>query len=191
MADVATIATFQAGQALSRLSGMSLTAAPPEVTVHSVGRIPDLWGRLDEPAVGVLVPFHGDIQGNILILFPREGLSKLEKNLFPATQAPPEDLRLSAFAEVGNILSGALLTALASLSERVLLSDPPLLVQDMLGALIDTMLADAGALSDEMATLVFALKDGAGEELVRSVLIPGPSGVELLLEAAERLRSDE
>lgn len=189
VAEVATIAALQAGSALSRLSKLRVQISAPEVVNKRLNDIPVLFGGLDAPAIGVLVPFQGDMEGNTLLIFPEEGIRELEVSLLGSRGKERDDLRRSAFAEIGNILTGTLLTVLSSLSERVVVSLPPLLVQDMAGAILDTILAEIGIFSDEVTALVFELTDPEGANLVRSVLIPGYSGIELFLEAADRLRS--
>ncbi|UCF88415.1 MAG: chemotaxis protein CheC [bacterium] len=187
VAEVAAIAAAQAGSALSRLSSIHVRIADPEIVSKKIREIPGLFGGLDAPAMGVLVPFQGDMEGNALLLFPEKGISELEAVLLPS--AEEDDLRRSAFTEVGNILTGTLLTVLSSLSEKVVVSLPPFLVQDMAGAILDSMLAEIGAFSDEVTVLVLELTGPEGGSLVRSVLIPGQAGIELLLEAAGRLRA--
>jgi chemotaxis protein CheC len=185
--EVATIAAEQAGSALSRLSKIPVCISAPEVANVRLIEVPDLFGDLGAPAIGVLVPFQGDMEGNALLLFSDEGIRELERMLLGSSGQAGDDLRLSAFAEIGNILTGTLLTVLSSLSERIVVSLPPLLVQDMAGAILDTILAEVGTRSDEVTTLVFQLTDPEGANLVRSVLIPGSAGIELFLEAAARL----
>ena len=187
--EVAKIAALQAGNALSRLSNIEIHISPPEVANLKLSEVPNLFGGLDTPAIGVLVPFQGDMEGNALLLFPEEGINELEKMLLRSPAQAGEDLRMSVFAEIGNILTGTLLTVLSTLSERIVVSLPPLLVQDMAGAILDTILAEVGAWTDEVTTLVFILTDQGGASLVRSVLIPGSAGIELFLEAAGRLRT--
>ncbi len=189
--EVATIAAEQAGSALSRLSNIPVRISAPEVTSVRLSEIPALFGDLSAPAIGVLIPFQGDMEGNALLLFPEEGIRELERMLLGSSGQAGDDLRLSAFAEIGNILTGTLLTVLSSLSERIVVSLPPLLVQDMAGAILDTILAEVGTRSDEVTTLVFQLTDPEGANLVRSVLIPGSAGIELFLEAAVRLRTGQ
>lgn len=186
--EVAAIAAMQAGKALSRLSNVPIRISTPEIFNLELNEIPDLFGGLDAPAIGVLVPFQGDMEGNALLVFPEKGIKELEEMLFRSGEKAAEDLKLSAFSEIGNILTGTLLTVLSSLSERIVVSLPPFLVQDMAGALLNTILAEVGASSDEVTTLVFKLIDPQGASLVRSVLIPGEAGIELFLEAGARLR---
>jgi len=189
--EIATIAAGKAGNALSRLLNVPITFGPPEVTNIKLSEVPALFGGLDAPAIGVLVPFQGDIEGNALLLFHSEGITELEKMLFGSSEKAGDDLRLSAFAEIGNILTGSLLTVLSSLSEKVVVSLPPYLVQDMAGAILDAILAEVGILSDEVTTLTFNLTDPEGANLVKSVLIPGSTGIQLFLEAAGRLRTGQ
>ena len=189
--EIATIAAGQAGNALSRLLKIPIRIGTPEVANVRLSEVPDLFGGLDAPAIGVLVPFQGDIEGNTLLLFPEEGITELETKLFGSSGQVEDDLRLSAFAEIGNILTGSLLTVLSSLSERVVVSLPAFLVQDMAGAILDAILAEVGTLSDEVATLTFNLTDPEDASLVKSVLIPGSAGIELFLEAAGRLRTGQ
>lgn len=185
--EVAVIAAAQAGSALSRLSRLPVLISSPTVKSMSLGEIPALFGGLSIPAVGVLVPFRGDVEGNTLLIFPEEGAGELERSLLGDPGQTERDLRDSAFAEMGNILTGSLLTVLSSLSEKVLISDVPHLVQDMAGAILDAMLAEVGAGSDQATIILFNLSVKDGGSLVRSVFIPGAEGVELLLQAASRL----
>lgn len=187
--EIATIAAGQAGNALSRLLKIPIRIGVPEVANVKLSEVPALFGGLDAPAIGVLVPFQGDIEGNALLLFPEAGITELEEMLFGSSGQAEDDLRLSAFAEIGNILTGSLLTVLSSLSERVVVNLPPFLVQDMAGAILDAILGEVGTLSDEVTTLTFNLTGLEDASLVKSVLIPGSAGIELFLEAAGRLRT--
>ena len=188
ISEVAAIVALQAANSLSRLSNVPVSILVPEVVNLRLSKIPALFGGLDTPAIGVLVPFQGDMTGNALLLFPEEGISELGGILFGRSEPVGEDLKRSAFSEIGNILTGTLLTVLSSLAEKIVVSLPPILVQDMAGAILDTILAEVGTWSDEVTILVFELTDPGGASLVRSVLIPGSAGVELFLEAAGRLR---
>ncbi len=188
--EICSLCAAQAGSALSRLAGVSVIVASPEVFTLPLGEVPALFGGSDTPAVGVLVPFQGDVEGNILFLFPDGGRRELEKLLFPVDSAANRELVDSAFTETGNILSGAFITVLSRLSERLLISLPPITVKDMAGAILDAILAEIGSHADEVLALVSRLKDSAGGSLVKAVIIPDPGSIRLFLQAAARLRSD-
>ena len=72
--EVATIAAVQAGNALARLSRLPVGITSSEVWTLKLEEIPSLFGGLSAPAIGVLVPFYGDLEGNALLLFPEAGI---------------------------------------------------------------------------------------------------------------------
>ena len=183
------VAAGQAGNALSRLLEIPIRIDVSEIANVKLSEVPALFGGLDAPAIGVLVPFQGDIEGNALLLFPDAGITELEEMLLGSSGQAEDDLRLSAYAEIGNILAGSLLTVLSSFSEKVVVNLPPFLGQEMAGAILDTILGEVGALSNEVTTLTFNLIGLEDASLVKSVLIPGNAGIELFLEAAGRLRT--
>lgn len=187
ISQVAAIAAAQAGNALARLSRIPVGITSADVLTLKLHEISSLFGGLSAPAIGVLVPFHGDQEGNALLLFPEAGVGALEDVLLGDGPGRDEELKLSAFAEIGNVLTGNLLTVLSTLSGKLLISLPPFPVQDMAGAILDAVLADVGAATDEATVLVFNLAASTGGNLVRSIFIPGGAGIELLLEAADRL----
>lgn len=184
---VANFVTIQSRSALSRFSNLAVRISSSEVKNLKLTDIPLFLGGLNSLALGVHVPFHGDLEGNVLLLFPEDGIRALEKGLLGSKTSLARELRDSAFSEIGNILTGTILTVLSSMTEKILISSPPILVYDMAGAILDALLADVGATSDDAMVIVFHLTDSKGESLVRSVFIPGVAGIELLLEAAGRL----
>lgn len=186
---VGTIGAQHAAAALSKLVGITIRLSRMETMTLSVGKVPDLMGGMEAPAMGVLIPFHGDVTGNTLLLFPDEGVDKLLRLLFPGQDTVEDDLRDSAIAETGNILAGALYTVLSRLTGRILISLPPVAVLDMAGALLDSLLAEAGSRGDSVVCLEFQLTGGDGKSLVRTVLLPGQEGLDLMREAAKRLEA--
>lgn len=187
--EICSIGAVQAGKALSKLTGLEINVQTPELLTLSTGEVPSLFGGMNKPARGVMVPFRGDEEGKILLLFSDEGAAELESLLLKGSRPTSEALVDSAFLEMGNILSGAILTVLSRLAERVLINSPPLIVRDMAGAILDTILAELGTRSDDVIALVSRLSDSSGGGLVETVILPDPRGLSLFFEAAARLRS--
>lgn len=185
---VLSIASVRAGHALSQLTGASIQINPPQVVEMALGEVPPFFGGMEAPALGVLVPFEGDVNGDTLLLFPEDGMREMEQLLFGDGRAPGPEMRDSAFAEVGNILSGAYLTVLSTLSGKLLLSQPPSVARDMAGAIIDAILAGVGASSDTVLAIISGICREEGPSLVRSIFFPDQAGVSLLMEAAQRLK---
>jgi chemotaxis protein CheY-P-specific phosphatase CheC len=187
----AAIAASQAGHTLSRLLNFPVSITPSEVVSSRPGDIQALPGGLEAPAIGVFVPFRGDLEGNTLLLFPEEEVLKLAGILSGVPAQQKDDLSLSTLIDVGNILTGKLLAVLSNISGKVIVSLPPLLVQDMAGAILDSLMVDAGTWPNEVTTLVLDLADPAGIVITNPILVPGGSCLELFLEAADRLSAGQ
>lgn len=186
---IGSIGAQHAAKALSKLTGINIRLSEPEMKTLSIGEVPELLGGMDAPAMGVLIPFHGDVAGNTLLLYTDDGVRELLNLLFSGDEEISEELSNSAIAETGNILAGALHTVMSRLTERILISLPPITVQDMAGAILDPLLAEAGSYADEVIALVFHLSDEDDTCLVRTVLIPGVECLQLMQEAANRLET--
>ncbi len=187
--EICSIGAVQAGRALKRLTGLEVTVGNPEVRSLSFEEVPSLFGGFHEPALGVLVPFRGDEEGKILLLFSEEGALEMEQILLRGSGKADGPLVDSAFSEMGNILSGAILTVLSRLAERVLINSPPIIIRDMAGAILDSTLAELGAHSEDVVALVSRISDPSGSGLAETVIFPDPGGLSLFLEAAKRLRT--
>src|SRR5512138_771990 len=187
--EIGLIGAGHAATALSRLTGVRVDMTVPELDIRPLAGLPPLFAALDEPALGVLLPHRGDLDGHFLLLFPEKGLRSLEAFLLRDPAGATAEMRESAIAETGSIMAGSFLTMLSRLTGHILIPTPPLLVRDMAGAILDELLAEVGTRSDRVLTLDFTLRETGGKALARAVLIPDPTGVRLLLEAAERLRA--
>ncbi len=188
--EIGTIGAGHAATALSRLIGAGIDMTVPRLTICSLAGFPAVFFSLEDPAFGVMLPYGGDLEGHFLLLFPEKGARSLEKLLLPGRRPVTESLRDSALKETASIMAGAFLTVLSRITSRILLPSPPIMVRDMTGAIIDEMLAElgTGTGADEVLTLDFSLNQRSGENLARTLLIPDPTSLSLLLEAAGRLQ---
>jgi len=187
---IKTVSDFIAKQsttALSRNCDIDIDIHVSDVRKMSFGDVPFSLTDWNSLALGVHVPFHGDLEGNLLLLFPEAGVQELEKSLSGSGNLSGRTRKDSVFSEIINTFTGAILSVLSSITEKVLVPSSTLLVYDMAGAILDALLADVGARSDDATVIVFCIADLDGDALVKCVFIPGAAGIELLLEAACRL----
>ncbi len=187
--EVGAIGAGHAATALARLTGIRVELAAPELKVHPLLNMPPIFSSFEEPATGVLLPYGGDMEGHFLLLLQDEGAALLLAALFPEGKDPGAEMRDSALAETGSILGGAFLTILSRITGHLLIPTPPVLVRDMMGAILDEVLAEVGAETDHALVIRADLRDPAGGLLAHAVLVPDPAGLALFLEAAARLRT--
>ena len=107
-----------------------------------------LHGLIEDPDAGVAAlsfRIFGESRGNILILFPQKDAQSLvmQLNGHTETEFPfVEALDISAIKEAGNILAGAYLNAVSSITNIVLLPSIPALFQDTARSALKEILND-------------------------------------------------
>ncbi|PSP54430.1 chemotaxis protein CheC [Halobacteriales archaeon QS_1_67_19] len=111
--DIDSLETFSrtaregAERAAGDLSGMTGIETAVDVTKVTLASADDL-ARSDRERVGVVIDFEGGIDGTSLLTFSPEGIETLVDALMPGA-----DVRESAVAEVGNIVTSGFIDAWA------------------------------------------------------------------------------
>ncbi len=175
------LANIGSGTAATSLSG--LLGIPIDVSVPSASALPladaiDATGPADLLVTGVAIELDGDLEGAAVMLFPEEdartlcGLLGLEAD---------SELAASALGEVVNILCASYLGALGSMTGMQFELGPPQCVDDMLGAIMGSILAMRAGAGDTALMLDSALVIEGEACSLSFLLVPSADGVEGLL----------
>jgi chemotaxis protein CheC len=175
------LANIGAGTAATALSG--LLGTPIDVAVPSASALPladaiDATGPADLVVTGVAVELTGDLTGSAVMLFPEEDAATLCRLL--GLEADSE-LAASALGEVVNILCASYLGALGTMTGLQFELGPPQCVDDMLGAIMGSILAMSAGASDVALMLDSALLIEGQACSLSFLLVPSADGVEGLL----------
>ena len=121
-----------------RLYGTVVSRAPVE-------RLPDLMRDAGRLVTAVYLAVEGDLEGHIVLVFAPEAAAAIVALLLgesvadPAALTPLED---SVLGEVGNVTAASILNAIATARGLTVYPSPPVVMQDMIGALLDVIVAD-------------------------------------------------
>jgi len=154
--EVINIGAGNASTALSQMVDKKVMIKVPRAYVDKIEKIPELLGNTEEVMTVVLLKILGEIPGIMLLMFPPQSALELAGLL---TQHHKKDIKVldemdrSALREVGNILSGASMTALSKFLDMNILQSVPEAATDMLGSVVDSILVDIGKTSETV--LVF------------------------------------
>ncbi|MEA2150892.1 MAG: chemotaxis protein CheC [Solirubrobacteraceae bacterium] len=175
------LANIGAGNAATSLSG--LLGTPIDVAVPSASALPladaiDAAGPAELVVTGVAIELSGDLAGAAVMLFPEEDARTLCRLL--GLEADSE-LAASALGEVVNILCASYLGALGSMTGLQFELGPPQCVDDMLGAIMGSILAMSAGASDVALMLDSALVIEGQACSLSFLLVPSADGVEDLL----------
>ena len=193
LCEICNIGMGHAATALNQMIGRPIELSIPETRLVPLCEVPELMGGAETVVVGIYLRIWGDIQGNMLLVFPRSSVSALLSMLTGGP--PPEELMLSevhssALREIGNILASSYLSALERLLGRTLIPSVPGIAFDMAGAIVDCILIQLGEEVDQTLVIKAAFSGDAGTITGNFFLLPDPRSLRLILQAAKVLAED-
>ena len=143
--ELGNIGAGNAATALSQLLGRTINMSVPEVMIIPVEKVPEQVGGSEEIVAGIYLEVFGDLPSKILVTFPHSNLIKLTDMLLGQTVGSSElmsEMKLSALKELGTILSGAYLNALAKFLDMRMIPSVPALAIDIMTAILETILVE-------------------------------------------------
>lgn len=148
--------------ALSRLVRKPVVVESVKMELRPVTELASPLGD-EEVVTGVHLPFNGDASGFSLVVFREEAalvLADLMAKREPGTARQLSTLDASALKEVGNILVGVYLTALANRAKIRLVEGVPSLRRDMFGAMVSQIAAGLAHEAPEALVIEIAFSFG-------------------------------
>ena len=184
--EMGNIGSGNAASALAQFLNRKIDMTVPSASIMDFREIPKLVGGPETRVMGIFLKVMGELSGKFLMLIPEQTSLNLLKKLIPSCEisSPLEmtDLEVSCMKEVGNILAGAFLNALSVLTKTPMLNSLPSMAFDMAGALIDSVVADMTAISDEVLMIETSFVDNKEDLKIHILLLPGHNSLHKMLE---------
>jgi chemotaxis protein CheC len=177
--ELANIGAGNAGTALGSMLGKTVDISVPTAAALPLHEAVAIAGALDELRYGVVVAIGGEMEGIVLLLFPEADARSL-CDLYGIDPHTPDGA--SMLGEVGNILGTSYINVLAQMVSMTLEPSPPQVVEDMLGAILQSVLLGRG--EDVDTALILDSKLMVEDEAcsLSFLLLPAAGGVIALLE---------
>jgi len=169
--EMVNIGAGNASTALSQMVGKKVKLKVPDAIIDQVEKITPYLGDPGDLTTTVLLTMEGEAPGIMLLMFPPESALNLAGFL---TKNHKKDIKVldemdrSALREVGNILTGNSITALAKFLGINIIQSVPEVVTDMLGSIINSIMAEIGMASD--LVLVFKIDFSIEEKKINGRL---------------------
>jgi chemotaxis protein CheC len=186
--ETANIGAGHAATALSRLTGRRVMVSVPEVSILPLEKVGGMLGDPGDVVSAVIVKVEGDMQGRTLQVFEGTTAAKLVSYLLNM-RAPefPEgfgDLERSAVKEIGNVIVGAYLNALAAFTGMTISMSVPGFAIDMAAAILMTSYLNFGSEEDFVLSIGTSLGVDGEEDLnAHFLLIPDEDSLNRILRA--------
>jgi chemotaxis protein CheC len=185
----------RAGEALGVMSGHELAISAPDVRFCHAQEVVELAGGPDTVVVAVYLGITGSLSGHAILLLPPEGAHRLAGVLLDGFVDRPEagaatgdplafgELELSALQEVGNVTLGAFLNEIGRHLQEPVQPTVPQAIIEMAGAILDSILLDLVADTDEVLAARTTFHEGNNEIEGALLVLPRLESLAVLVEA--------
>lgn len=150
--EIGNIGAGNATTALSQMINCKIDMNVPKVELLEFKDLSNIVGGADNIVVGILLTLKGEIDGMMMFMLESESAHRLvnlimEKKIESIDEF--SDMDLSALKEIGNIIAGAYLSSLSSLTNLLITSSIPYMSIDMAGAILSVPAIEFGKVGDK------------------------------------------
>ena len=171
LTEIGNIGAGNATTALAKLIDGRVDMHVPKVEMLAFKDLAEILGGAEELVAGILLSLEGDIEGSMLFV-----LENKAAHLMGSDGSTLEDsfteMEQSALVEIGNIISGAYLTAISQLTNLNIIQTVPSLAIDMAGAILSVPAIEFGKLGDKALLIESQFEDDEIDVCGYFILIP-------------------
>ncbi|MBU3195852.1 chemotaxis protein CheC [Clostridium algidicarnis] len=183
--ELGNIGAGNAATALSQLLNRKIDMTVPYVNIV---KFDEVFSRIsgEEPVVGVIVRVLGSAPGNILFIFERiVALNIIELMTGKREEEDISEMGYSVLCEIGNIIAGSYMNAIAKFTNLLITSSVPAVTYDMLGAILSTTFIESGQYDDYVLDIetMFLNSDLNQDISGHFYYVPMPGSLEKMLNA--------
>jgi len=151
--EIGNIGAGNATTALAQLLQCKVDMKVPQVKLLGFDELGQLMGGEEQIMAGIYLCVEGDITGSIMFLLRKDAARHLVSKLMGMELSPDgefSEIESSALKEIGNIITGAYLNSLSTLTNLVIYPSVPDLTIDMAGAILSVPAIEFGTLGDKI-----------------------------------------
>lgn len=166
--ELGNIGAGNATTALAQLINCKVDMNVPQVRLLEFQELGEIVGGEDKIMVSIFLQVEGDIDGSIMFMLSKSSAAHLVNKLMCGMLGLDEnkadehefgEMECSAIKEVGNIITGAYLNALAGLTNMKIYPSIPQLAIDMAGALLSVPAIEFGVFGDKILLIQTQFSD--------------------------------
>ena len=150
--EIGNIGAGNATTALAQMLQCKVDMKVPQVKLLSFSEVGILMGGEEQVMAGIYLLVEGDIRGSIMFLLEYHSARNLVAKLMGMQCEGEEftEMEMSALKEIGNIITGADLNSLSTLTGLTIYPSVPDLSIDMAGAILSVPAIEFGTLGDKL-----------------------------------------
>ncbi|MGI6648220.1 MAG: chemotaxis protein CheC [Bacillota bacterium] len=183
--EIGNIGAGNAATSLSMMINRRIEMSVPQLTVLPFSELSYAIGGPETLVVGVYLQVQGMSPCGILFLLPHDSSLKLAEMLLDKPSGSIKvmgEMEHSALMELGNILAGAYLNALAMFTDLELFPSVPSLATDMSGAILSAVVFSLGEVADHALLIETKFTEDNQQVVGHFLLLPEPGSLDIILE---------
>ena len=189
--ELGNIGAGNATTALAQLINCKVDMKVPQVRLLNFNELGAMLGGEETILVSIYLQVEGDVEGSMMFVLSEDSALHLVNKLMSGMLGVPEkpieechfgEMECSAMKEVGNIITGAYLNALSSLTNMKIFPSVPQLGIDMAGAIMSVPATEFGVIGDKILLIQTQFSDDI-ELDGYFILIPDVESYERILSA--------
>lgn len=173
--EIGNIGAGNATTALSQLINSKIDMNVPKVELLEFKELAEIVGGAEKQVVGILLSLEGDIQGDMMFMLGCDCAHSLVNILLGRNIKSSEEfteMDMSALSEIGNIITGAYLSSLSTLTHLYINTSVPNIAIDMAGAILSVPAIEFGKMGDKALLIQSQFVDGKIDVSGYFILIP-------------------
>ena len=150
--EIGNIGAGNATTALSQMLNSKVDMNVPKIELLEFKDLSELIGGAENLVVGILLTLEGSIDGMIMFILEKEPAHQIVNMLMSGLGDGSDtftEMELSALQEIGNIIAGAYLNSLSTLTNLTITSSVPYMAIDMAGAILSVPAIEFSKISDK------------------------------------------
>ncbi len=162
LTEIGNIGAGNATTALSQLINTKIDMNVPKVEMLTFAELAEIIGGAETLVAGILLNLEGDIEGTMLFILESSAARLFVQQLMGCVTGDEgefSDIEKSALQEIGNIISGAYLSAISGMTNLTINVSVPSLAFDMAGAILSVPAIEFGKLGDKALLIQSVFND--------------------------------
>jgi chemotaxis protein CheC len=185
--ELGNIGAGHATSALAEIIQERIEVEVPKIHILPPHRMPKIFGKHDQPTIMVYMELRGEADCDILLLFEEQEARKIAAmmTMTPSPDDVEPEMEASAIEELGSIMIGAFLSAIADFTGIQLVPMPPQLAEGPFDAILDTFLVKQALMSDVALLFGGCFRRSNSEAGGNIVVFPSTKLQEILIKKSQ------
>lgn len=183
--EITNIGAGNAATALADILADRVSMSVPDLQITDIGNIAEVLGGPENEVVCVLLSVTNDMQGVLMFILEKQlthALMSLLLNKEISNWSQIDEMDMSMLKEIGNIIAGAYVGSLATMTDLDIRISPPEIAIDMVGAILNYPATIFGAIGDKVLFVKEDFDNGNRKVSCHLLIIPLPESLEMILQ---------